>query len=311
MTTVLEKNSLNPAIATFVAGGPEVGEAIVDSHSLPVVSFTGSCRVGRLVGQKLAARFARPILELGGNNAIFVHEDANLDMAIRATLFGSVGTCGQRCTTCRRLYVHEKHYDHFVPKLAKLYSSLKIGNPLEEGVLVGPLHTLSAVQTFEKTVAAAVAQGGKVAAGGKALHDDSSVPGPNYVQPTIIEISHDSPIVKEENFVPILYVMKYKTIDEAIELNNSVEQGLSAALFTNSLQTQFQWLGPNGADTGIANVNIPTNGAEIGGAFGGEKATGGGRESGSDAWKSYMRRQTNTINYSAALPLAQGVHFNI
>lgn len=309
MASVLERNGLPGAIATFVAGGVDVGETIVDSPSLPVVSFTGSCQAGRIVGQKLAARFAKPILELGGNNAIFVAEDANLEMAVRATLFGSVGTCGQRCTTCRRLYVHEKVYDSFVERLSNLYGKLKIGNPLEEGVLVGPLHTLQAVSKFESTVATAIAQGGKVRVGGKAFHDSAEVPGPNYVQPTIIEISSDAEIVKEEAFVPILYVMKFRTIDEAIELNNAVEQGLSASLFTNSLQTQYKWLGPCGADTGIANVNIPTNGAEIGGAFGGEKATGGGRESGSDAWKQYMRRQTNTINYGSSLPLAQGISF--
>lgn len=309
MASVLERNNLPGAIATFVAGGVDVGEKIVDSHNIPVVSFTGSCRAGRIVGQKLAGRFARPILELGGNNAIFVMDDANVEMAVRAVLFGSVGTCGQRCTTCRRLYVHESLYDSFVERLATLYKKLKIGNPLEDGVLVGPLHTLQAVDIFEKTVAAATAQGGKVRVGGKAYHDSTEVPGPNYVQPTIIEIATDAPIVKEEAFVPILYTMKFKTVDEAIALNNNVEQGLSASLFTNSLQTQYKWLGPCGADTGIANVNIPTNGAEIGGAFGGEKATGGGRESGSDSWKQYMRRQTNTINYSSNLPLAQGINF--
>eukprot|EP00331_Platyophrya_macrostoma_P027439 CAMPEP_0176438704 /NCGR_PEP_ID=MMETSP0127-20121128/19462_1 /TAXON_ID=938130 /ORGANISM="Platyophrya macrostoma, Strain WH" /LENGTH=517 /DNA_ID=CAMNT_0017822745 /DNA_START=103 /DNA_END=1656 /DNA_ORIENTATION=+ len=311
MTSVLERNHLPGSIATFVAGGADIGESIVEDHRLPVVSFTGSCRAGRIVGQRLAARFGRPILELGGNNAIFVMDDANVEMAVRATLFGAVGTAGQRCTTARRLYLHESVYDAFVDRLAGLYGKLKIGNPLEDGVLVGPVHTLAAVKIFEDTVAAAVAQGGKVRVGGKALHNSTAVPGPNYVEPTMIEISSDAAIVKEEAFVPILYVMKFKTIDEAIALNNNVEQGLSAALFTNNLQTQYKWLGPCGADTGIANVNIPTNGAEIGGAFGGEKATGGGRESGSDAWKQYMRRQTNTINYTSALPLAQGINFDV
>lgn len=306
---VLERNNLPGSIATFVAGGADIGEVIVDDHRLPVISFTGSCRAGKIVGQRLASRFGRSILELGGNNAIFVMDDANLEMAVRATLFGAVGTAGQRCTTARRLYLHESVYDAFVERLASLYKKLKIGDPLQEGVLVGPVHTLTGVKIFEDTVAAAVSQGGKVRVGGKALHNSPVVPGPNYVEPTIIEISTDAPIVKEEAFVPILYVMKFKTIDEAIELNNNVEQGLSAALFTNSLQTQYKWLGPCGADTGIANVNIPTNGAEIGGAFGGEKATGGGRESGSDAWRQYMRRQTNTINYSTSLPLAQGINF--
>jgi aldehyde dehydrogenase family 7 member A1 len=309
ITRVLERNNLPGALATFVTGDASVGEAIVSDKRVPVVSFTGSCAAGRVVGKRLADRFARPILELGGNNAIFIMDDANIEMAVRATLFGAVGTAGQRCTTCRRLYIHESKYDEVVKRLSGFYGKLKVGNPLEEGVLVGPLHTLAAVDIFERTVAEAIAQGGKVRVGGKAFRNSTEVPGPNYVQPTIIEMSTDAAIVKEEAFVPILYTMKFKTVEEAIQLNNNVDQGLSASLFTNSLQTQYKWLGPCGADTGIANVNIPTNGAEIGGAFGGEKHTGGGRESGSDSWKQYMRRQTNTINYSSALPLAQGINF--
>eukprot|EP00758_Cryptobia_borreli_P014678 Tbor_TRINITY_DN5945_c2_g1::TRINITY_DN5945_c2_g1_i2::g.18902::m.18902/K14085/ALDH7A1; aldehyde dehydrogenase family 7 member A1 len=308
---VLRRNNLPESIATFVAGGKDVGKAIVDSHSIPMVSFTGSCSAGREVNMALASRFGKAILELGGNNALFIHEDANVEMALRGCLFGAVGTCGQRCTTCRRLYIHEKHYDSVTKKLVSLYSNLKVGSPLEEGVLVGPLHTLSAVKQFEETVSKAVSQGGKILTGGKAFGaQNSAVPGPNYVQPTIIEMDNvHSPIIKEEAFVPILYTMKYKTIEEAIEMNNSVEQGLSSALFTNDIRTQNLWTGPCGADTGICNVNIPTNGAEIGGAFGGEKSTGGGRESGSDSWKQYMRRQTNTINYGTSLPLAQGITF--
>ena len=310
MANVLVRNGLPGSIATFVAGGRDIGEVMVDSKNLPLISFTGSCQAGCIVNQRVAARFGKALLELGGNNALFVMDDGNVDMAIRSSLFGSVGTAGQRCTSTRRIYVHESLYDDFVAKLAKLYAQLKIGNPLEEGVLVGPLHTLDAVNLYEKTIAKAVSQGGKVLTGGKAFHDSKEVPGPNYVQPTIIEIGVDAAIVQEEAFVPIVYAMKFKTMDEAIELNNAVEQGLSGALFTDSIRNQHQWTGANGADTGICNVNVPTNGAEIGGAFGGEKATGGGRESGSDAWKQYMRRQTNTINYSTEMPLAQGIKFD-
>jgi len=310
VANVLEKNHISGAVATFAAGGVDVGELIVDSPLVNLVSFTGSCKVGAKVGAKVASRFGRSILELGGNNAIVVMDDANVEMALRSLLFAAVGTCGQRCTTCRRLYVHESLYENFVTRLSALYQKLKIGNPLEDGVLVGPLHTLAAVGIFESTVKKAVAEGGKIRVGGKAFHNDPSVPGPNYVQPTIIEIDSKAEIVKEEAFVPILYAMKFKTLDEAIALNNNVEQGLSASLFTSKIQNQYQWLGPCGADTGICNVNIPTNGAEIGGAFGGEKATGGGRESGSDSWKQYMRRQTATVNYSSSLPLAQGINFD-
>jgi len=309
---VLNRNNLPGGIATFTAGGKDIGESIVDNTNIPLVSFTGSCAAGREVNMKVASRFGKSLLELGGNNAVFIHEDADVEVAIRGTLFGAVGTCGQRCTTCRRLYVHDKHYDAVKERLAALYSKLKIGNPLEAGVLVGPLHTLDSVKKFENTVAAAVSQGGKVVVGGKAFGaNDSAVPGPNYVQPTIIEVTPQTPIVKEEAFVPILYLMKYSSIEEAIAYNNDVEQGLSSAIFTNHIRTINQWTGPNGSDTGICNVNIPTNGAEIGGAFGGEKATGGGRESGSDSWRQYMRRQTNTINYGLTLPLAQGIDFNV
>lgn len=310
VTRVLERNNIDGAVATLVCGGREIGETIVDSPKVNLVSFTGSCQVGRIVNQKVAGRFGRCLLELGGNNAMFVNDDANVEMALRSALFGAVGTAGQRCTTIRRLYIHETLYDKFVSELVRIYGTLKIGNPLEAGVLVGPLHSQSGVDIFERTVKAAVAEGGKVLTGGKAFGKDSTeVPGPFYVQPTIIEVEPHFNIVQHEAFVPILYVMKFSTIDQAIELNNNVEQGLSASLFTQSVRNQHLWLGPTGADTGIANVNLPTNGAEIGGAFGGEKSTGGGRESGSDSWKQYMRRQTSTINYSTALPLAQGIDF--
>lgn len=311
VSRVLERNGVNPAIATFVAGAKDVGQVIVDSKNLPLVSFTGSCQAGRVVNERIASRFGKAILELGGNNALFIHEDADVEMAIRSAVFGAAGTAGQRCTTLRRLYVHESLYDTVVPRMADIYSRLKIGNPLEQGVLVGPLHNAAAVEAYKRAIARAEKEGGKILFGGKAFGNDGSMPGPNYVQPTIIECSTDAPFVQDEVFVPIVYVMKYKSIDEAIELNNSVEQGLSSALFTLNSRNQHQWLGPAGADTGIVNVNVPTNGAEIGGAFGGEKATGGGRESGSDAWKQYMRRATTTVNYSNELPLAQGVSFDV
>jgi len=236
-------------------------------------------------------------------------------MALRSAVFGAVGTAGQRCTTLRRLYIHESKYDAVVPRLAEIYKSLiaggKIGDPRKPGVLVGPLHTMAAVDAYEAAVARAVKEGGKVLVGGKAYRNDKSMPGPNYVQPTIVAAEPGHSYVMDEVFVPVLYVMKYKTLDEAIELNNSVEQGLSSALFTLNVRNIHRWTGPAGADTGIVNVNVPTNGAEIGGAFGGEKATGGGRESGSDAWKQYMRRATSTINYSTNLPLAQGISFDV
>ena len=309
MTRVLERNNLNPAIATMVCGGADVGDAMVTSKQLPLISFTGSCAVGNQVNQKVAARFGKALLELGGNNAITILKDANMEMALRSAVFGAVGTCGQRCTTCRRIYVHEDLYDEFVRRATAAYEKLKIGNPLEDGVLVGPLHTLNAVKAYENAVARAVSEGGKILTGGKAFHDSKEVPGPNYVQPCLIEIDPKAKCVADEVFVPIAYVMKIKTLDEAIEYNNGVEQGLSSALFTDNVRDAHKFLGALGADSGIVNVNVPTNGAEIGGAFGGEKATGGGRESGSDAWKQYCRRATTTLNYSTALPLAQGINF--
>jgi aldehyde dehydrogenase family 7 protein A1 len=309
LTRVLERNGVNPAVATMVCGGRDVGEVMVDSHKLNLISFTGSCSAGNIVNQRVAARFGRALLELGGNNAITILEDANMEMALRSAVFGAVGTAGQRCTTARRLYVHENRYDEFVRRAVAAYEKLKIGNPLEEHVLVGPLHNLAAVAAYEKAVARAKSEGGKILTGGKALHNCSTVPGPNYVQPCLIEISPDAPCVKDEVFVPISYVMKIKNIDEAIEYNNSVEQGLSSACFTDNIRDAHKFMSCVGADTGIVNVNVPTNGAEIGGAFGGEKATGGGRESGSDAWKQYCRRATSTVNYSTKLPLAQGISF--
>lgn len=309
ITRVLERNHLPGSIATFVAGGADVGEAIVDAPSLPLISFTGSTHVGRIVNEKCARRFGRALLELGGNNAIVVMGDADVEMAIRSVLFGAVGTAGQRCTTCRRVYVHRSIYDAFISRLTAIYKCLKVGNPLSPGVLVGPLHTLAACDAFDAAVAKAKAEGGKVLVGGTRFTAPGL--GPNYVQPTIIEVPAESPCTKEEVFVPILYAMKFDTLDEAIHYNNNVSQGLSSALFSLNVRHAMTWTSAVGSDCGIVNVNCPTNGAEIGGAFGGEKATGGGRESGSDSWKQYCRRATTTMNYSTELPLAQGIDFNV
>jgi len=311
ITRVLERNNVNPAVATFCTGAADVGTTIVDSKKLPLISFTGSTAVGRKINERVASRFGKAILELGGNNALFVHEDADIEMALPSIIFGAAGTAGQRCTTLRRLYVHESVYDTLVPRITAIYKRLKIGNPLESGVLVGPLHTLKAVEAYKQAIARAEKEGGKILVGGKAFGDDQSMPGPNYVEPTLIACNTDAAMVQEEVFVPITYVMKYKTIEEAIELNNNVEQGLSSSLFTLNLRNAHKWLSAVGSDCGIVNVNVPTNGAEIGGAFGGEKATGGGRESGSDAWKQYMRRATSTVNYSNDVPLAQGINFSV
>jgi aldehyde dehydrogenase family 7 protein A1 len=311
VTRVLERNGINPAVATLCIGGADVGSTIVDSKRLPLVSFTGSCHVGREINMRVAGRFGRALLELGGNNALFVHSDADVEMALPSIVFGGAGTAGQRCTTLRRLYVHESLYDTLVPRVVDIYKRLKIGNPLEKGVLVGPLHNLQAVENYKKAIARVEKEGGKILVGGKAFGNDKSMPGPNYVQPTLVACNTDASYVQDEVFVPITYVMKYKTIEEAIELNNNVEQGLSSSLFTLNQRNQHKWLSAVGADSGIVNVNVPTNGAEIGGAIGGEKSTGGGRESGSDSWKQYMRRCTSTINYSTELPLAQGIDFSV
>ncbi|PRQ47033.1 Aldehyde dehydrogenase family 7 member A1 [Rosa chinensis] len=301
---VLEKNNLPGAIFTAFCGGAEVGEAIAKDNRIPLVSFTGSSKVGQKVQRIVSERFGKCLLELSGNNAIIVMDDADIELAVRSILFAAVGTAGQRCTTCRRLYLHESIYQNVLDKLVGLYKQVKIGNPLEKGTLVGPLHTHQSKENFEKGIGAIKSQGGKIAVGGSTVGSDG-----NYVQPTIVEISPTAAVVKEELFGPVLYVMKFKSLDEAIELNNSVPQGLSSSIFTRKPEILFKWIGPQGSDCGIVNVNIPTNGAEIGGAFGGEKATGGGREAGSDSWKQYMRRSTCTINYGSELPLAQGINF--
>ncbi|KAK7817028.1 aldehyde dehydrogenase family 7 member a1 [Quercus suber] len=266
--------------------------------------------VGSIVQKTVNERFGKCLLELSGNNAIIVMDDADIDLAARSILFAAVGTAGQRCTTCRRLYLHESIYQKVLDQLIGVYKQVKVGDPLEKGTLVGPVHTRASRDNFEKGISSIKSQasilslGGKILVGGSVIESDG-----NFVQPTIVEISPDASIVKEELFGPVLYVMKVKTLDEAIEMNNSVPQGLSSSIFTRKPEIIFKWIGPHGSDCGIVNVNIPTNGAEIGGAFGGEKATGGGREAGSDSWKQYMRRSTCTINYGSELPLAQGINF--
>ncbi|KAI8902719.1 Aldehyde/histidinol dehydrogenase [Globomyces pollinis-pini] len=301
---VLEKNNLPGSLCSLVTGGVDVGEAMSKSEQVDLVSFTGSTAIGRKVGVTVQERFGKVLLELGGNNCIIVLPDADIDLAVRSILFAAVGTCGQRCTTTRRLILHESIYDDFITKLIKAYSQVKIGDPREDGVLCGPLHTEVAVQQFKDGIEKVKQQGGKILYGGEVLDR----PG-NFVMPTITQISHNAPVVQNEIFVPILHTFKFKTFEEAIEINNGVKQGLSSSIFTQDVGNVFKWTGANGSDCGIVNVNIPTNGAEIGGAFGGEKETGGGREAGSDSWKQYMRRQTCTVNYSGALPLAQGIKF--
>lgn len=292
----------------FNDAGTDIAQSFVDDRRIPLISFTGSTKVGRVVGERVAQRLGRSLLELGGNNAIIVDQTADLRLAIPAIVFGAVGTCGQRCTSTRRLFVHESIHDDVVATLVKAYQQVetKIGDPTQATTLMGPLNSKAAVDQYLGAVEKAKACGGKIATGGAALSDR---PG-NFVLPTIVTgLKNADEVVQTETFAPILYVMPFQSLDEAIELQNAVPQGLSAAIFTQNLKSAEQYLSAVGSDCGIANVNIGTSGAEIGGAFGGEKETGGGRESGSDAWKVYMRRQTNTINYSDALPLAQGIKF--
>jgi aldehyde dehydrogenase (NAD+) len=293
----------------FNTGDNALAERFVDDKRIPLVSFTGSTRVGRLVGERVARRLGRSLLELGGNNAIIVEADADLKLAIPAIVFGAVGTAGQRCTTTRRLFVHESLYDDVLARLVTAYKQVesRIGAPTDPANLMGPLNSHAGVEAYLDAIAKARAAGGTIATGGAALDR----PG-HFVLPTLVTgLSNDAAIVQHETFAPILYVIKYRDLAEAIELQNAVPQGLSSAIFTRSLQSAEAFLSAAGSDCGIANANIGTSGAEIGGAFGGEKETGGGRESGSDAWKAYMRRQTNTINYSDALPLAQGIKFDL
>ncbi|MEV4610621.1 aldehyde dehydrogenase family protein [Neorhizobium sp. LMR1-1-1.1] len=296
-------------LSTLLIGSRDIGEALVDHEKVPLVSATGSTRMGREVGPKLAQRFARSILELGGNNAAIVTPTADLDLTLRGVAFAAMGTAGQRCTTLRRLFVHDSVYDALVPRLAKAYQSVTIGSPLTEGNLVGPLIDKQAFDKMQAALQASKAAGGKVVGGERVL--DAEATDAYYVRPAIVEMPRQTDTVKEETFAPILYVMKYSTFDEALALHNDVPQGLSSSIFTNDMREAETFVSARGSDCGIANVNIGPSGAEIGGAFGGEKETGGGRESGSDAWRAYMRRATNTLNYGRTLPLAQGVKFDI
>ena len=304
---VMARHGVNGVFNLVIGGNEEVGERMISDERLPLISFTGSIRVGRHVAQRVAARLGRSILELGGNNGIIVSADADLDLAIRAIVFGAVGTAGQRCTSTRRLIVQRSVIDELCDRLTRAYRSVPIGDPMKEGVLMGPLVNQRAVDAMLRAIGQAKAEGGEVLTGGGRLPDL----GVNFVEPTIIRMPEQTPLVHDETFAPILYIMAYEGIEEAIAMHNAVPQGLSSAIFTRDLQTSEAFLSQAGSDCGIANVNIGTSGAEIGGAFGGEKETGGGRESGSDAWKAYMRRQTTTINYSAELPLAQGVEFDV
>jgi len=296
-------------LSTLLIGGRTVGEVLVDHPRVPLVSATGSTRMGRMVAPRLAARFARSILELGGNNAAIVSPTADLDLALRGIAFGAMGTAGQRCTTLRRLFVHSAVYNECVARLKKIYDSVSIGDPRGEGVLIGPLVDKTSYEAMQDALQQAKAIGGKVHGGTRVapeLGDDAY-----YVRPALVEVASQDDVVRRETFAPILYVMKYDQLAEAIRLNNDVPQGLSSCIFTNDLREAELFISALGSDCGIANVNIGPSGAEIGGAFGGEKETGGGREAGSDCWKGYMRRATNTINYGSRLPLAQGVKFDI
>ncbi|HUL74971.1 MAG TPA: aldehyde dehydrogenase family protein [Vicinamibacterales bacterium] len=302
---VMADHGVTGIFSLLVGPGRIVGERMLSDRRLPLISFTGSTTVGRRVAEAVAGRFGRTILELGGNNAIIVTEDARLDLAVRAILFGAVGTAGQRCTTTRRLIVQRTIVRELTDRLVKAYSQVPMGDPLAAGTLMGPLVNQAAVAGMFEALKAAKAQGGQVLCGGKRRPDL----GPFFVEPAIVRMPAQTDIVKHETFAPILYVLEYDRFEDALALHNDVPQGLSSAIFTESMRRAEEFLSVRGSDCGIANVNIGTSGAEIGGAFGGEKETGGGRESGSDAWKAYMRRQTNTVNWSEALPLAQGITF--
>ncbi|MFC3197245.1 aldehyde dehydrogenase family protein [Parapedobacter deserti] len=310
LARVLARNGLPEGISCLVQGGQPLGERLAGDHRVALISATGSTRMGKSVAATVAARLGKSILELGGNNAIIITKYADLDVALPAAVFGAVGTAGQRCTSTRRLIIHEDIYEAFKERLVKAYRQLRIGNPLDESNHVGPLIDKDAVANYMGAIARCKAEGGRFIIEGEVLSGQAYGSG-CYVRPCIAEVSADYAIVKTETFAPILYVMKYRTMDEAIHIQNSVPQGLSSAIMTLNIREAEQFLSAAGSDCGIANVNIGTSGAEIGGAFGGEKETGGGRESGSDAWKAYMRRQTNTINYSDKLPLAQGIKFDL
>ena len=310
ISKVFKANKVPEGVCSMIVGGREAGEWMSNDTRMPLVSATGSTRMGKAVGAAVGSRLGRALLELGGNNAIIVSENADMDIAILAAVFGAVGTCGQRCTSTRRLIIHEKVYDNFKKKLVAAYKQLKIGNPLDERNHVGPLIDRDAVAQYLDAISAIKEQGGKAVVAGGVLEGNEYKSG-CYVKPCIYEATNNMSIVQHETFAPILYIMKYKTLHEAIAMQNGVPQGLSSSIMTLNMREAETFLSHKGSDCGIANVNIGTSGAEIGGAFGGEKETGGGRESGSDSWKAYMRRQTNTVNWSEQLPLAQGIKFNI
>jgi aldehyde dehydrogenase (NAD+) len=304
---VLRANDLPEGIFSLIIGDSEIGKLMAEDKRVPLVSATGSTRMGKAVGETVGKRLGRSLLELGGNNAIIITPQADIEMALRATVFGAVGTCGQRCTTTRRLIVHKDVYPTVRERLLKTYSSLRIGNPLDKNTLVGPLIDADAVSAFKNALETVQKEGGKLIIGGEVLDQKG-----NYVTPAIVEAQNHYEMVQEETFAPILYLLQYEgSVENAIAIQNDVKQGLSSAIFTTNMHEAEAFLAAWGSDCGIANVNIGTSGAEIGGAFGGEKETGGGRESGSDSWKVYMRRQTNTINYGRELPLAQGIEFNV
>lgn len=303
---VMQQQNLTGIFSLFISDKNDLAKKFVEDTRVPLISFTGSTVVGREVGQTVAKRFGKALLELSGNNAIIVDETANLTLAIPAITFGAVGTAGQRCTTTRRLFVHESVYDKLVPALEKAYAKISIGDPLNEKNLMGPLIDQHAVDQYKKTIADIKEAGGKILFGGNVLNRDGY-----FVEPTLVEAKNDWEVVQRETFAPILYVMKFKNMIDAIAMQNHAKHGLSSALFTQNVQHAELFLSARGSDCGIANINIGTSGAEIGGAFGGEKDTGGGREAGSDSWQAYMRRQTNTINWGSELPLAQGIKFEI
>ena len=319
LTALACQNIFNEALAQFgddapdnlmqvIIGEKEVGEQLVASTKVPVISATGSSAMGRIVGTQVAQRFGRSLLELGGNNAIIVAPSADLSIAFQGIFFGSVGTCGQRCTTTRRIFVHDAVYDELIAKLKHAYGQVSIGDPLDEDVLMGPLIDKDAFDNMQNALAKAVENGGQVLGGERILEE--KYPNAYYIKPALVEMTGNVDNIQEETFAPILYVFRYTDLEEAIERQNDVPQGLSSAIFTTNVLEAERFTAENGSDCGIANVNIGTSGAEIGGAFGGEKETGGGRESGSDAWKVYMRRMTSTLNYSKELPLAQGIKFD-
>lgn len=309
MARIIKDNQLPEGLFSLINGDYKIGELMTKDNRVPLISATGSTRMGKIVSATVGERLGKSLLELGGNNAIILTPHANLDLALRGVVFGAAGTAGQRCTTTRRLIIHESIYENVKQKLVNAYAQLTIGNPLENN-LVGPLIDKAAVESYLKAIDKLKAEGGTILCGAEVLSGAGYESG-CYVKPTIAEAKNEFHIVQEETFAPILYLLKYSTIDEAIAMQNNVRQGLSSSIFTDNLQEAEQFLSAWGSDCGIANVNIGTSGAEIGGAFGGEKETGGGRESGSDSWKAYMRRQTNTINYGKELPLAQGIEFHI